>query len=263
MHTDTLCEIIDAAHLTKNVQSVFGQRGGLLIVAPPGSLKTSILEYVLDEYPNTFVLSDTNMTQLENFREDMISNRYSTMAFPEFQKVYARDQRTASSVESTIAALVDEGWRRPSFRDPRAGALRSRMLVIAGMTPTFYERHFDAWQRSGFLRRFIVSLFSVENPELITDAIKDNTKLGLNGIPRKAVTANGIPFHIEPPEANFCHKLLKEQPDDKTPLILLMRIFAVLKWKYASSAKAKAIISDFAPSLTRDGGILTLQNGDS
>jgi hypothetical protein len=259
MTTDTLCEIIDAAHLTKHVQSVFDQRGGIIIAAPPGSLKTSILEYVLDEYPNAFVLSNVNMVTLESFREDMISNRYSTMAFPEFQTLYARDQRTAASVEQTISALVDEGWKRPSFRDPRAGALRSRMLVIGGMTPTFYERHFDGWQRSGFLRRFIVSLFAVTNPELITNAIKDNEKLGLGWNLRKAVTASGIPYNVDTTEANYLHKMLKEQPDDKTPLILLMRIYAVLKWKHGIT-KAKTILNDFSPTLKRDGGILNLES---
>lgn len=258
MTTETLCEIVDAAHLTKHVSdNTFGNRGGLLIVAPPGSLKTSIIEYVLDDYPNAFVLSNVNMNSLDDFREDLISNRYSTMAFPEYQMLYARDQRTAMSVEQTIAMLVDEGWRKPSFRDPRAGALKSRILVVGGMPPHFYERKFDGWQKSGFLRRFVVSLFAVENPELITDAIKENRKLGLNGIMRKAVTANGIPFNVDSTEANFLHKLIKEQPDDKTPLILMMRMFAVLKWKH-TPAKAKAIMNDFAPTLKRDGGILVL-----
>jgi hypothetical protein len=259
MTTDTICEIIDAAHSTKYVRSAYDQRGGLLIVAPPGSLKTGIIEYVLDEYPNAFVLSNVNMTSLESFREDMISNRYSTMAFPEFQALYARDQRTAANVEQTIAQLIDEGWRRPSFRDPRAGALKSRMLVVGAMPPTFYENHFNAWQKSGFLRRFIVSMFAVENPELITDAIKENRKLGLNSIRRKAVSAAGIPFNVDAAESNFLHKLLKEQPDDKTPLILMMRIFAVLKWKHGLPT-AKKILLDFAPSLKRDGGNLVLED---
>lgn len=260
MTTDTLCEIIDAAHLTNKVQNVYGQRGGLLVVAHPGSLKTSILEYVLDEYPNTFVLSNVNMPKLDSLRDDMTSNKYATMGFPEFETIYARDQRTAMSVEKTISQLVDEGWRNPSFIDPRAGGLKSRILVVGCMTPSFYESHFNRWQKNGFLRRFIVSIFAVHNPELITNAIKENRKLGLNGIPRKAVTANGIPYNVDNSEANFCHKLLKEQPDDKTPLILFLRIYAVLKWKYNSAAKAKAILQDFAPSLKREGGVLVLED---
>jgi len=260
MTTETLCEIIDAAHLTIKVQNVYGQRGGLLLVAHPGSLKTSMLEYVLDEYPNTFVLSNVNLPMLNSLRDEMTSNRYATMAFPEFETIYARDQRTAMSVEKTITQLVDEGWRNPSFVDPRAGALKSRMLVVGCLTPSFYEHHFNRWQKNGFLRRFIVSLFGVQNPELITDAIKENRKLGLNGIPRRPVTANGIPYNVDASEANFCHKLLREQPDDKTPLILLLRIYAVLKWKHSSASKAKSILQDFAPTLKRDGGILRLED---
>jgi len=260
MTTDTLCEIIDAAHLTKRVQNVYGQRGGLLLCAQPGSLKTSILEYVLDEYPNTFVLSNTNLPQLNNLRDEMTSNRYATMAFPEFEAIYSRDQRTALAVEKTISQLVDEGWRNPSFVDPRAAGLKARLLVIGCLTPSFYEHQFNRWQKNGFLRRFLVSLFAVQNPDLITDAIKDNRKLGLNGIPRKPVTASGIPYNVDSTEANFCHKFLKEQPDDKTPLILFLRIYSVLKWKYNSASKAKSIIQDFAPTLRRDGGILQLED---
>lgn len=257
MTTETLCEFLDAAHLSKFVHSTFTNRGGILIVAPPGSLKTSVMEYVFDYYPNAFVLSNVNQQSLDKFREDMISNRYYTMAFPEYQMLYARDSRTAAGVEQTIAMLVEEGWRKPSFADPRAGGLKSRMLVVGGMPPNFYENHFDGWQKSGFIRRFIICMFSVDNPDMITEAIKGNRKLGLSGIERKPVGANGIPFNIDNIEANFLHRLVKEQPDDKTPLILLMRIYAVFKWKHGTS-RAKAIMNDLAPSFKRDGGVLTL-----
>jgi hypothetical protein len=258
--TETLCEILDAAHLSKYVETSFQNRGGLLVIAPPGSLKDMLIEYALEEYPNALVLSDLNINTLMKMRDDLVSNRFATMAFPEFAKLYARDSRTSANIEFTIQQLVDEGFRKPSFADPRMASSKARLFVIGGMVPSFYETHYDGWQKSGFLRRFISCVFSVENPEAITNAIKANRRLGVNGIKRKTGYQKGIPLKVSEEEANYIHRLLKEQPDDKTPLMLMMKIFSVLKWKYEKTEhdRPKKIFQDFAPTLRRDGGRLII-----
>lgn len=255
----TLIEIIDACHLTKYLlNSPYPQRGGLMLVAPPAALKSTMIEMALSEYGNALSLTDLNVNTLVKLRDDLISNRYATIGFGEFEKLYQRHQTTASNIEGSLKALVEEGFMRASFEDVRMGGLRARVLIVGGMTPQFYSNHYDSWSKSGFARRFLWSLYAVDNPEMITEAIHIWKLLRIaKGFTRRYPGLEGIPFKIEPMESRYLGGLVKEQAGQSTPYVLLKKILSVLKWKY-DKTKAIQIIKDFAPSLSKNGARLIL-----
>jgi hypothetical protein len=254
-----MIEIIDCCHLTKHIESPFPQRGGLMLVAPPGALKNTMIECGLSEYPNALPCGDINVNTFIKLRDDLASGRYATMAFPEYEKLYQRNAATAQNIEGVIKQCVEEGFVRGPFEDVRMGGVRARVLVIGGMTPSFYHSKYDGWQKSGFARRFLWSQFAITNPELILEAIHEWRRIEMNGIVRKFPGMRGIPFDVTEQESRYLMKMVRDQPGDATPFVLLKKIYAVLKWKYAKEPKhPKSIMDDFSDSLLRNGSEMTI-----
>lgn len=260
----TVIEILEAAHLSKYVESPFPQRGGLFLVASPGALKSTMIEAALSEYPNSLPAADINVNTFMKLRDDLQSNKYATIAFGEFEKLYQRNANTAANIEGVIKACVEEGFVRGPFEDVRMGGVKARVLIIGGMTPTFYSSKYDSWIKSGFARRFLWSMFTVSNPEMILEAIHEWRRIEMDGIPRRFPGMKGIPFNVSDNESRYLMKLVREQPGDATPYVLLKKIFSVLRWKYPKElSRPMEIIKDFAESLSRNGSELTLPNEDS
>jgi hypothetical protein len=255
----TVIEVIDACHLTKHIESPFPQRGGLMLVAPPGALKSTMIECALQEYPNALPAADINVNTFMKLRDDLQSNKYATIAFGEFEKLYQRNANTAANIEGVIKACVEEGFVRGPFEDVRMGGCKARVLIVGGMTPGFFASKYDSWQKSGFARRFLWCMFSVQNPELILEAIHEWRRIEMNGIPRRYPGMKGIPFDVTDAESRYLMKLVRDQPGDASPYVLLKKIFSVLKWKYPKDPKVpKQIIEDFADSLKRNGTELVI-----
>ena len=256
----TVIEIIDAVHLTKYIESPFPQRSGLMLVAPPGGLKSTMIETGLDVYPNALSVADINVNTFIKLRDDLQSNKYATIALGEFEKLYQRNASTAANIEGVIKACVEEGFVNGPFEDVRMGGIKARVLIIGGMTPTFYASKYDHWQKSGFARRFLWSKFSISNPELILEAIHEWRRIEMDAIPRRYPGMQGIPFNVSPVESRYLMKLIRDQPGDASPYVLLKKIFCVLKWKYPKDEKKPMeTMKDFAESLKRDGTELTIQ----
>ncbi len=230
-----------------------------MLVAPPGALKSTMIECALSEYPNALCLADLNINTLMKMRDDLTSNRFATIGFGEFEKLYQRAQVTSSNIEGTIKMLTEEGFIRASFEDVRISGIKARCFIVGGMTPSFYSQKYDGWIKSGFARRFLWSIFNVSNPEMILEAIHQNQKLEMNGIPRRYPGMKAIPLNVTVSESRYLMKLVKEQPGEATPYATLKKIFAALRWKYQKKkSRPMEIMEDFAPSLTRGGAELIL-----
>ena len=87
MQVRSLLEVLDAAHLTKFVRSPFSSRGGILLIGPPETLRTTLISSALEDYPDALVLSDINVKQLIEMREDMSAGKITTLAFTELAKL--------------------------------------------------------------------------------------------------------------------------------------------------------------------------------
>jgi hypothetical protein len=259
MRVTSLIELLDAAINTKWVQGPFHERGGIMIVGPPGSFKSTIIESALSEHSDAIPLSDLNVQQWIKLKDDFVSKRYSALGFPEFEKIYQRHPATASNLEGIIKALICEGYVSAPNGDPRTPRLKARALVLGGITTDCFERKYDEWQRNGFLRRFIWIVTAVQNPDLIVQAIRNWEKINFGSINTRP--ANGeIPVKIGAERSKFIEHIMKHQAGlHGTAYVLIKKITAVLEWKYSKSQKkVDELLQDIAPALSRDGGELVI-----
>jgi hypothetical protein len=258
MTPQTLIEILDAAHLTSFIESPFPQRGAIMIVGPPGAMKTTFIRTGLSEYPGALILGDLNINSLMSLRDSLVSGRYKTIAFPEYEKLYQRKADTAANVEGTIKQLIEEGFSRASFEEQDAITSISRVLVIGAMTYSFYNSRISKWRESGFKRRILWVGVKLLNPDKIMEAIRKWELIELDGIPRRYPT-KGIPFDVTEAESRQIEKLLEGQWE-ATPYVLLKKIFAVLKWKYKATEpnKPMKIMKDFGECIDNKMGIINI-----
>lgn len=258
MKLSTLIEVLNAVHLSRYVESPYKQRGGLMLVAPPASLKSSILDF-LTEYPSAMIVSDLNVQSFNTLRSDIVAQHITTLVFSDLEKLYQRHASVSSNLEGHIKALADEGFRRPSYQDQRAISMPAHAAIIACMTEDFYERKIGQWLNDGFARRFIWSHYSLENPDLILDAIRTGTLLNLSseGFSPIIPASRKITNHLERNEVDFLQRMLRYHRQRETPFILLRKIAAVLKWKFPKNGWKK-ILDDFEPSMLKNGARVTI-----
>jgi hypothetical protein len=250
MHANSLIEVLSAAHLTRYVDSnVFEQRGGIFLVAPPGHLKSTIIKNSLRCYPDALQLADLNVQTLGYIKNSFIEGKYSTMAFGEFEKLYQRNPATASNLEGHIKGMVEEGFGKNSFTDSRAVSFEARCLLIAGVTPTCHQKLITRWMADGFARRFLWSFFSLDDPDVVVNAIHRWKSLNFGKTVKETPNSSFIPYTITVKESNLIRSLISAQPSSETPYILMKKIFCVLKWRHAKASKAMSVLRDFAESL--------------
>lgn len=251
----TLIEVIDAAHLSSYVAGDFEQRGGMMLVGPPETLRTTMIELALKPHPDALRISDVNMNSLTGLKAGFTSGRYCTLGFLDYQKIYERHHATAANVEGTLRQLMEEGFTRNPHEDPTMAATIARAFCVAAVTESFFSRHNKAWAESGYLRRWLICLVRIEpkNKNKIIGAIENWRKLVFDGITRK-VPVNKITCDLSRSENDYCKWLVREQPSQVTPFALIKKIYAVMKWKYKSQKEVERILNDFAPSLLNSGG---------
>jgi hypothetical protein len=248
-------EVISAAHVSRYVGSPFEQRGGIMLVAPPGHIKSTIIKDALLMYPDSLVLSDLNVQQLGNLKNALVSGRYSSLGFGEFEKLYQRNPGTAANLEGHLRALVEEGFDKMSFDSQQMIGCTARVLLIGGMTPVCYANRWQSWLDSGFARRFIWCHYKLADEDLIVDAIRKWKRLSFGKIGAALPANKDIPYVVKKLDARILEKMLDSQPSKETPYTLLKKVFCVLIWRYGRK-KAFAILHDFAESMDRNGATL-------
>lgn len=264
MNARSLIEFISAAVDSSRhiIDGPFKERGGIMLVAPPGSLKTAIIDAATDPYENVIPLSDLNVQQWIKLKDEFISKRYTALAFPEYEKIYQRHKATGQNVEGILKALTSEGYSVGPAGDPRMPRLKARGLVVGGVTIDCHDRNYNTWQKNGFLRRFLWCLFSVSNPDAITEAIRKWQRINFGRA--YVVPLNGaIEMEVSEIRSLQIEHILKAQPGlGGTGYVLMKKIAAVLEWRYKDNpSRVDEILDDVAPSFSKDGGELVL-NGD-
>lgn len=255
-----MLEILSASHLTRHVTSPFNQRGGIMLVGPPATLKTTFIEAAFEDFPDAIIMSDINIQTLIRMRTDLKTGRYSTFAFTEIEKLYRRSSSTASNLEGSIAMLVEEGFRKASFEDSRIQTASARCLVVGAMTDHFYEFKYQEWMDTGFLRRFLWCVINIENGHKLMDAISAWKRLDIGTVEMKSPGNRSIPYDITDAEDARLRIMVKHQPGEQTPFVLIKKIFCVLKWKYfkRDPRLPMDIMVDFSQSLKREGANIIL-----
>lgn len=267
MKLANLYRFMAAAHLTHAVDKVpkaFSQRGGVMLVAPPEQMKSTVVQ-CLDGYGDCLVLTDLNVKQLVRYlRDEIASGRYNTVAMTAFEKLYARDSDTASNIEASLSAMMEEGFGHASFEDSRSFVRTAKCLIVGALVEATYRSHISQWLESGFARRFVWIHFRLRNPSLITRSIIEWNPISVNnggaGLPTLPY-GTGIPWSTTSSELERLHTFLKEQPGRSTPHILCGKILSVLKWNFRNekepSRMAWDVMRDVAESFKiRQGGAL-------
>ena len=257
MRASSIVEVLSAHHQSKYVNGEFEQRGGIMVVAPPGTLKSTLIKLALEDYPDALLLSDMNVNTLTSLKNSLLDQRYVTLGFGEFEKLYQRNPATATNIEAHVKALIEEGFARASFEDQRAPVMPARCAVIGGITPSMYSRKFTQWQENGFARRFIFPSYTLANPDAIMDAISNWKAISFGKVMTQTPVPKKIPYNITPKENAILKKSILNQPNHETPFVIVKKIFCVLKWRY-SPTKAMDIYQDFAQSLQTKGAFLEI-----
>lgn len=261
MHVSSLIEFIDAACDTKFVQGPYEERGGLMLVAYPGSLKSTILRLGMYHHSDAMVLSDLNVKQWLKMREDFVTGRFSALGFTDFEKIYQRHSSTSSHIEGIVKGLVAEGYGVGPSGDTRMPVIPAYAMVAGAMTNTCMEDHYDEWSKSGFLRRFLWIVFSVKNQNRIAEAIRAWEKIDLGRITVRPANRQ-IQVNISRERTLQMEKMMQEQVGfNGTGYVLLKKIVAVLEWKYGNNGGSKRVadlLADLAPAFSKNGGKIIL-----
>jgi hypothetical protein len=258
MEFGNLCEIISAAHLSKHVTGPIDDRGGLILVAPPGHMKTTAAE-ILTEYTGVTVCSNVTVGSLSAMKDDLLAGCTTTIVFSDMANLYRRHASVSSNIEGVVMALSGEGFRKPAFSDQRIQAIPARCLIIGCATPKFVEHMEGAWQDSGFYRRFIWARYLLFNPEVLELALTRWKRYEIEETFRiKAVNGRPISYSLLEREQDFISHTLRFMKDRKTALVLAQKILCVLKWKFKHASKACEIWEDFSQSLEPDGAKVIL-----
>lgn len=255
MHISSLLSVIHAAHYTWLVQSPWEERGGILVVAPPGQLKTTTINS-LEVYPDVLVISDINVRSLKSIRDQILGGRYRTLALGEMEKLYARNPATAQNIEATLKQFVEEGLRHFSFEDSAVAIMPARAFVVCGLTPSMFGKQYSAWNESGFLRRFLRIQYALKDEQAILEAVHKWKKITIAMPLAKLLNSRlVIPYNLTQEESTFIMRIMKDEPES-TPTVLLKKIACVLKMKDVKTWRH--IIHDVSSSFGKNGAYLTL-----
>lgn len=259
----TVAEIItfiQAAHVGQHTNWDLDSRGGIILSAYPEQLKTRIVERALAVYPNALCVSDMNMRELGDMRSDLITQRYTTIGFLDYQKVWERDERTSSNVEGGIRALTDEGWQ--GYASNARIATKAKCFMVLCITPTMWEDKAQEWKRNGFARRMLFMSYRFDDRAALEAAIKEGHTYQLSiehAIPQPA---ERLLYSVTESEAEYISLALKSQRS-LIPLQLLLRVYNTLKWFYDDVKKERdrgmQLLMNMCPLLSQDGGVITLE----
>lgn len=256
-----LIEVCSALHFSRYVKSEFPQRSGIILVGPPGSLGSTIVNESIHYLPHTIVVSDLNVRQLMMLRDDVAAQRITSIGIMDFEKIYQRHGSTASNVEGHIKGFADEGFFHTSMEDSRTIVLPARAAVLTKMTQKFYMTKYSDWIDNGFARRFIWCVYRLKDPEIIEESIHKWRKIHLTDS-AKFITKmpnQKIPMSCTEEESRTIRRMLNfQRAGIETPLIALKKILSVLKWKFGNKAKAMEIVLDFSEGMSAKGAELEI-----
>jgi hypothetical protein len=258
----SLLDVLWAATLTHRVRDNYSDRGGIILVSPPGHLKTTFLS-LFSDFTGVLGYSDlTSMSLLES-RDAIVSGKVHTLLLYDMQKLYERRADTASNIIGNLRALAGEGFATASFERVSRNVIqqKARALVLGACTHAFYRQHLAEWEETGFARRFLFSVFRLKNPDIVLERVLKDNPIELIysrvNIPANLVIEAKI---TEEDERLVTSALGKQQ--EAIPALLLRRILAVLRWRFQRMKKADRsakIIEDFAQSLSKEGALLEVK----
>jgi hypothetical protein len=217
----------------------------------------------LEEYHDATIASDLNNVTLSSLREGMAAGTLRTIILPELKKIYQHHPSVSSNMEGTLQAMADEGFSQPSFRDSRMQGTRARCTIVSALTENFYQRKYTDWGESGFSRRFLWSLITLKEPEILMEAVSKwkAIDIELERIIRIPPTEH-IPDSLTEHDRRRLRNLVKYQPGaGPLQFQVLCKMCSVLKWHFIKRKIDKdpiKTILEFGQSLSKEGAQIVL-----
>lgn len=236
IEAQTLFRCLSAVHLASYVESPFESRGGLMLVSPPGCLKTSILMAIANSWQNAIPVSDLNTAQLIKMKSAMSAGGLRTLILTDMQKIAQRNPNVAINLLGNLAAIVDEGFTGASWDSnqliPRTIA---RCTVLAALTDDYYSRAMEEFVATGFARRFLWAQVRLKNPDLLATAVIHQERLQFSrdfGVPPAPVDGT-IALDVTTDEIRELQQCVQHQIGRHAiGFQLIVKMTAVLRWWY-------------------------------
>ena len=263
MSVRELMTVLAAVHLSSRVQSRIQDRGGLMLVGPPGVLKSTLV-MTLEDYHDALVLTDLNTKALNSIKERIIAGAVGSLVMPEMAKIYERHPSVSSNLEGSIRALVAEGFVSASFESHTVQRFRARAMVVGALVPATVTRMSEHWEESGYMRRFLWAFYRV--PDAVVErAVMEDRDL-VKKPKGQLIRHDGdgpIPDLTTERERQELRRMARYQPggNHAMHLLLLRRILAVLKWHYRGKGmqhEAMRLMRQFATTLGKEGALLRI-----
>lgn len=266
MTAQDLIEVLCAAHLAYRVEGSFAERGGVILVAPPGNLKSTFIAALDGHYSDVLVLTDLNAKALAAMRDRITGGQIRTLVFPELAKLWERKQDTSANLEGALRALASEGFRAASFEPQGVARMDARACIIGATTLGFRDQHIERWIANGFARRFLWPMFRLDNPELLDEAVALWTRVDFHvtHVPQPPALGEPIPNLTTEAERRSLRMLVKHQPGGSSVQqhALLVQILAVLKFWYKRMGfgrDAMDVLRSFGQALGPQGAELQVK----
>jgi hypothetical protein len=262
---DTFMEVLCALHFAMLVDSPINDASGLMLVAPSGSLKTSLLMTIPNLYPNSTVCdSNWYYGKLIKMKAVFYNRTARSIVIPELSSVYSGDPRTGGRMEQILQQMAGEGSMATNERDTRWERYEMRAQIFAAMTPEFAAKKHPAWEE-GFHRRFLWAHIAMKNEEVLMDYLTNWKRAELEVSQPIIEPAQGtIPNVLTYDDKMKIRDLLESQKDfgpNHTRFVFLCRALSVLKWHYkriGSKKMAIKTIEDFSVCLSKKAALLTI-----
>ena len=261
---NTLVEGICAIHLASYVAAPYKDRGGLMLVGPPGVLKTTLLDVLDDNYHNALSISNAFMGTMAKLQSAFYNGQIRSLCFPDLQSIYAGDPRTSARIEQMMMQLAGEATRTiGGGEDSRFAKFKGYCTIFACMTDTFYAGHANKWEGSGFLRRFLWSSYTLDDPEILMRAITQWTRADLGSYRIPEIPTNVyIKDTLSISERKEVYTWLRHQPvPHEIQLQVMCKAVCALRWHYSQTGyKKDAMLTmhEFAETLQRDAALLVI-----
>jgi hypothetical protein len=261
---NTLVEGICAIHMASYVSAPYKDRGGLMLVGPPGVLKTTLLDVLDDNYHNALSISNSFMGTMKNLQSAFYNGQVRSLCFPDLQSIYAGDPRTAGRIEQMMMQLSGEATRTiGGDSDARYAKFKGYCTIFACMTDTFFASRAAKWEGSGFLRRFLWSSYTLADPEILIRAITQWTRADLGAYRIPEIPTNiYIKENLTHTERREVLSWLRHQPvPHEIQYQVMCKAICALRWHYERigyKRDAMQTMHEFSETLQRDAALLVI-----
>lgn len=218
--------ILQYAVMSHRVKDSYGDRGGIMLVAGPGQLKTTLLrafEYQL----GVMAYSDINTTQLIELKGQITSKKVNTIVLYDVNKLYERHRSVTANLIGNLRALMSEGFSTANL-DRTSHSMVSRVaraLVLMAATDDCYQRNYGDWFHDGFARRVLFLNYVLDDPSALANAAVKDIPIEIPSCYKEVPVNFSLPGKLGAKEEQWLMKLSGQTAGESIPLILMRRIF--------------------------------------